>query len=121
MLTNIIPRQHKTITEYRIEFTNDNGGGFSFNAESNGQVILENDDQKINYKYAMEHPDEFSVQYNEFVKREYSYTEPAYGTCRCGNSVVLEDEYMGACSCENCGQWYNIFGQELINPEYWED
>jgi hypothetical protein len=28
---------------------------------------------------------------------------------------------MGACQCENCGQWYNIFGQELIDPEYWED
>jgi hypothetical protein len=23
--------------------------------------------------------------------------------------------------CEKCGQWYNLFGQALVDPEYWED
>lgn len=28
---------------------------------------------------------------------------------------------MGACQCPKCGKWYNIFGQALLDPEFWED
>lgn len=33
----------------------------------------------------------------------------------------LVNQYQGACPCPKCGQWYNLFGQELINPQYWEE
>lgn len=121
MLKNIIPRHTEEHTEYHIEFTNEERGGFSFDADKNGNIILTNDDQRANYQYAMEHPKEFTVQFNEFVKRKFTYTVPAVGTCSCGNTVTLENEYQGACQCDKCGQWYNLFGQELIPPEYWED
>ena len=49
------------------------------------------------------------------------YREPAHGICRCGEEVTLIDEYMGSCQCENCGQWYNLFGQELLPPNQWEE
>jgi len=43
-------------------------------------------------------------------------------TCKnCGNKFILRDQYMGACDCPECGQWYNIFGQQLKNPKYWFD
>ena len=45
---------------------------------------------------------------------------PALGLCSCGKEVVLESDYNGAVQCE-CGKWYNVFGQELIDPKYWED
>ena len=121
MIKNIIPRRPVEVTEYTREFTNEDGGGYAFKANAKGEVIFENECQKRNYIYAMCHPEEFPVQYNEFVTVKRTYTEPAVGTCICGNEVALIDEYLGACQCENCGRWYNVFGQELIAPEYWED
>jgi hypothetical protein len=28
---------------------------------------------------------------------------------------------MGANECPHCGQWYNVFGQELLPPDQWEE
>ena len=41
--------------------------------------------------------------------------------CDCGEQFILFNEYMGACSCPNCEQWYNLFGQQLVNPTMWEE
>ena len=122
MLENIIPRHSETMTEYRIEFTDEDGNGLSFNATPDGKIIIDDDNEaaKANYAYAMEHPDEYA-RFNVFTSWKHNYTEPAKGTCKCGNTVILENQYCGACQCDNCGQWYNLFGQELISPEYWED
>ena len=122
MLRNITPRTPVEIIERKIEFTDASGSyGYSFDATPDGKVILENDDQRENYKYAIEHPEEFTEQYDEFVVRRRTYIEPAHGICKCGNSVVLENRYQGACPCDKCGQWYNLYGQELIDPEYWNE
>lgn len=122
MLQNIKPRERELITECSIEFTNSDGCGYSFDADENGNVILSNDDQRENYEWAMAHKDKFDVQYNEFVKSERWYINPAQGTCPiCGGVVILENEHMGACSCGRCGQWYNLFGQMLVDPIYWND
>lgn len=43
----------------------------------------------------------------------------AIGECKCGAEVPLMDQYMGACECPGCGQWYNLSGQELLPPEEW--
>lgn len=120
MLRNITERHPVEEKEYRIDFTQD-GSGFTFNATPDGKVILENDDQRRNYEYAMSHPELFEEEYNKFTVRKYTYIEPATGVCICGNSVVLVNQYQGACQCDGCGRWYNLFGQELIDPEYWED
>lgn len=120
MLKNMTERKVVWNTEYYIDFLKD-GGGFGFKADANGNVILENDAQRENYEYAMSHPEDFPDAYNQFNAREYSYVEPATGECVCGNTVALINEYMGACECEKCGRWYNLFGQSLKDPEYWTE
>lgn len=121
MLRNIVGRCPEEIVERTLEFTSSEGYGFSFVADTNGKPILANDAQKENYQYAMAHEDEFDVQFNEFTVRKRTYINPAHGTCDCGTEVALDGGYMGAVQCPDCGQWYNLFGQELIDPEYWED
>lgn len=121
MLKNIVARYPEEIIERTIEFTSSEGYGFSFSADEKGNPIFDNEDQKSNYEYAINHEEEFDEQFDEFIVRRRIYMNPARGTCRCGTEVVLEDRYMGATSCPTCGQWYNIYGQELVDPEYWED
>jgi hypothetical protein len=55
---------------------------------------------------------------SEFTKHEWTYMNPAIGICSCGKDVVLECDHAGAVQCE-CGKWYNLFGQSLIDPKYW--
>ena len=121
MLKNIVPRQTKELVEFSIEFTDAEGSGYTFPCDSAGNVQLDNDAARTNYRYALAHPEMFPNQFNEFVRRSRTVVEPAHGTCVCGEEVTLEDTYRGACQCPNCGQWYNLFGQALIDPQYWED
>ena len=41
--------------------------------------------------------------------------------CNCGTEVLLDPSYSyyGGVRCEKCGQWFNLFGQELVDPTYW--
>lgn len=121
MLKNIVERRPEEIIERTIEFTSSEGYGFSFDADTKGNPILTNDAQRANYEYAMANEKEFDVEFNEFVVRRRIYINPAYGTCTCGTKVILENDYEGATRCEGCGKWYNLYGQELLDPEYWEE
>jgi predicted RNA-binding Zn-ribbon protein involved in translation (DUF1610 family) len=47
--------------------------------------------------------------------------ENAKALCSCGETIELYDQYLGACDCPNCGQWYSMSGQALIKPQYWEE
>lgn len=120
MIPIIKQREMKEFVEYRIEFTDKDGCGFSFEADERGNVILQNECQRANYEAAMAHPEMYD-RFNKFTVRKRTYIEPAIGRCRCGGRVELESRYYGACQCERCGQWYNVFGQELMPPEHWED
>lgn len=64
----------------------------------------------------------FDLYNRWFEEREITVVEPAVGKCVCGSEVRLDADYAyhGAVQCEKCGQWYNLFGQKLIDPEYWE-
>ena len=127
MLNIIKPRTTHTEVEYRIEFTDADGWGYSFPCDQHGNVQFDDHDaelgrvQRDNYDYAMSHKERFTKQYAEFTTRRYTVTDNALGKCVCGKTVELYDQYQGACSCPKCGQWYNLFGQELIDPEYWDD
>ena len=127
MLKNIIPRTLVELVEQAIEFTDAEGCGFSFPCDRSGNVQFSKTDAEIarvqreHYKYAMAHPELFPVKFNQVITRRRTYIEPAHGTCRCGEDITLVNEYQGACQCPKCGQWYNLFGQELIDPEYWEE
>ena len=95
--------------------------GFSFPCDREGNVFPDlNDCAMDNYRKCLA---DTSGKYEQpyIDVQTYRIVEPAVGQCACGAHVLLEDQYMGACQCDNCGQWYNIYGQALIDPEYWED
>lgn len=119
MLKNITPRTPIEIVERTIEFADAEGNGFVFNVDEKFKPIFPCKEAKENFEYALANPDKFEI-YNELITRRRVYVEPAHGTCTCGREVTLENEYRGACEC-GCGRWYNLFGQELLPPEYWEN
>ena len=125
MLTNLVPRTPVTTTRYTREFTDDEGSGYTFPCDKAGVIQWSDmpdiaEIQKENYARALTEKERFVEAYDKVIKREDVYMEPAHGTCTCGTDVSLVNEYQGACECPNCGQWYNLFGQELLPPEAWE-
>ena len=56
----------------------------------------------------------------EFRKVTRAFVNPAIGKCSCGAEVILDSDYYGAVRCD-CGRWYNLFGQSLKDPKYWEE
>lgn len=106
---------------YTYDFNFDRNGGFSFPCNSLGEVFIKNltEDGFKNYEWCKTHLEEFESY--GIIEHKKSYAEPAIGKCICGQEVILEEQYMGACQCSKCGQWYNIYGQSLIDPEFWEE
>ena len=119
MLKIIKERTPETIKEYYINFwyKDDLNAGFCFPATSSGEPDFSSmcPEAEANYKACL--TDERLTE-AEFEPREYTYMNPAIGLCTCGKEVVLEGGYEGATQCE-CGRWYNLFGQSLIDPKYW--
>ena len=110
------------VVNHCIEFyyKDDENAGFSFPADSTGKLDTTNMSNIAieNYDWCMAHTDEMIGP--EFRTYKHTYTEPAVGRCSCGREVVLESDFAGAVRCE-CGRWYNIFGQELVDLKYWEE
>lgn len=110
--------------EHRREFQTigePDGCGFSFPCDKEGNLKTDDihyNDWKKNYDLCMDNPDKFI---DKGITEDIFYMENAKALCICGKEIELYDEYMGACECPYCGRWYNLFGQELINPEHWED
>ncbi len=123
MLHNFVPAERKTEVSYDLTFWYDEDretGGFCFPCDRVGKVLpFQYEEAKQNYENCMAHPEQFKV-FAEVQKFVNHYTEPAHGTCSCGEEVELYDQYYGACQCPKCGQWYNLFGQSLVPPECWE-
>jgi len=120
MLKNITRREPKTDIFYEVSFMHDANGGFGFPCDKEGNLKPLHPDGQRNYEYCMAHPEKFSYEWNRIRRYEHHYIEPAHGDCICGRTVYLEDHYYGACQCD-CGRWYNIYGQELLPPEQWEE
>lgn len=120
MLKNLKPRERKTEVYYTVDFDIDRNSGFTFPCDVDGNVLLWNDGLRQNYEHCLAHPEKF-VSYNKVIRHVRHFTENARGTCICGAEVELYDQYYGACECEKCGRWYNLFGQELVAPKYWEE
>lgn len=120
MLKNFTPRHYYTHREYRLEWTDEDGNGFSFPCDANGNVNISDmaPEGYANLRYCMANPEGFEVA-GELKVHEWRCHDDAHGTCSCGREVYLWDQYYGACECE-CGKWYNLFGQEILPPEHWE-
>ena len=121
MLKIIKERTPVTTTEYFIEFKykDDPEAGYCFPATIHGEPEYScmTSEAQANYKACL--TDERLTE-AEFVSHTYTYVNPAVGKCSCGALVTLDADYMGAVRCE-CGRWYNLFGQSLRDPKYWED
>ena len=119
MIANYIPAKWKEDIYFDLVFDDGYHNGFCFPCNEEGKPML-NPASKVNYEFCLAHPEKF-VRFNKVIKEKNRHKENARGTCGCGEVIVLHDEYMGACSCPNCGQWYNLFGQTLNPPEMWEE
>lgn len=121
MIKNYIPASYETITEYDLVFDDGHHNGFCFPCDKDGNLLSGVPKEAIqNYRKCLETPERF-IRYNTVVKTERRVRNDARGTCHCGNTVELYNMYSGACQCEKCGQWYNLFGQMLVPPAEWED
>lgn len=119
MIKIIKERTPEEITERYINFIykDDPCCGFCFPALPNGEPDIEamSPEMKANYDRCL--TDE-RLEEPEFTVEKRTFMNPAVGLCSCGAEVVLDADYGGAVRCE-CGRWYNLFGQSLIDPKYW--
>jgi hypothetical protein len=119
MLKIIKERTPETIREYYIEFKykDDPEAGFCFPATYHGDPDFPRmtSEARANYEACLT---DKRLTEGEFTKHEWTYINPAIGICSCGRDIVLDCDHAGAVPCE-CGRWYNLFGQSLIDPKYW--
>jgi hypothetical protein len=119
MLKIIKERTPETTREYYIEFKykDDPEAGFCFPATCYGDPDFSRmtSEALANYEACLT---DKRLTEGEFTKHKWTYTNPAIGICSCGKDVVLDCDHSGAVQCE-CGRWYNLFGQSLIDPKYW--
>ena len=117
------PSERVEVTEYELVFYVERGCGLGFPCDENGYIDVEKmyPPARKNYEEAMKHPEQYPYAWNKVEKNTRSYREPASGICNCGNRIELYNEYLGGCECPHCGQWWNLFGQELKNPERWSE
>ena len=120
MLKNMTARERKTLISFSLVFDDGHNNGFGFPCDKEGNVKNIHPEAAENLAWCKEHPEVF-VRFNEVITIRQTYTEPAHGICKCGEVVILENQYHGACECPKCGQWYNLFGQSLLPPDMWED
>lgn len=121
MLNDLTERKLKTVVSYSLCFDDGRNNGYAFPCDADGNVSEEiQPDAVKNLEYCLAHPEKF-VRSNEVVQYKRICVEPAYGTCSCGETVILENQYCGACECPGCGQWYNLFGEEILPPDQWQD
>lgn len=124
MLKNYTPSEWKEETYYERVFDDGRGNGLCFSpCDEDGNLLpwqdeAVNEARRRNLESALAHPEKY-VRFNKVIKRTHEYKEPAYGLCECGAEFPMFNEYMGACECPGCGQWYNLFGQELLPPDQW--
>ena len=119
MLKIIKERRPVKVVEYTIEYRyiDDPEAGFTFPATCHGDPDFSSmcPEMLANYNACLT---DKRLTGGECERHEWTYVEPALGLCSCGKEVVLEGGYEGATQCE-CGRWYNLFGQSLIDPKYW--
>ena len=121
MLKIIKERTPETIIDRYIEFKykDDPNAGFVFPALPNSEPDFEQMSKEaiLNYNNCL---NDDRLEEPEFRVEKREYMNPAVGQCVCGAEVVLDADYAGAVRCE-CGRWYNLFGQSLRDPKYWEE
>ena len=121
MLKIIKERTPEVIIDRYIEFLykDDPNAGFMFPALENGEPDLKHMSPEAVENYRSCLTDERLTE-PEFIVDKRTYMNPAVGRCICGREVILDCGHEGAVQCD-CGRWYNLFGQSLRDPKYWEE
>ena len=124
-MIKILKERHTEVEEYKVVFFQRKGdyagNGFEYDADAEGNVVFNPEYEKAqreNYERLLTDEDYEAPQ---VITRRHSYRVPTLAKCHCGAEIYLQDEYMGACECPECGRWYSISGQELKDPKYWGD
>lgn len=109
--------------DYCLEFDGINlpvDGQYSFDCDKEGNVDVNSlpKEAKKNYLMCINSPNRFTKHLAHYTRK---WREPARAICKCGREILLENEYKGACSCPHCERWYNMFGQEILPPELWDE
>lgn len=121
MLKIISKRYAQKAVSFELTFDDEHGNGYAFPCDAQGNVSPDMPEEaKESMAYCLAHPEDF-VRSGEVVRNERVDMIPARGICPCGEEIELYDQYRGACQCPKCGHWYNIYGQSLVNPRYWEE
>lgn len=121
MITNFTPASYEEITEYHIVFDDGHFNGSCFPCDSTGNMFKDLcPEAYVNYNNCLKHPERY-IRFNKVIESKRTVKNDAFGTCHCGERVELFNMYQGACQCSKCGQWYNLFGQELLPPDEWEE
>jgi hypothetical protein len=119
MIKIIKERTPEVIIDYYIEFRykDDPNAGFCFPALKNGEPDFKKmpEEAILNYNSCL---NDDRLDSPEFTRNKRTYMSPAVGKCSCGREVILDCGHGSAVQCE-CGRWYNLFGQSLIDPKYW--
>lgn len=125
MLKNYTPSEWIEEDFYELTFDDGHGNGCAFDCDADGNVFTYPDPmvdkaRRANLANCLANPERYK-RYNKVVKYTRRFKEPAHGQCDCGAEVYLVNQYMGACECDLCGKWYNLFGQELLPPNQWKE
>lgn len=121
MLKNYTHSKMIRITEYYRVFDDGCGNGAWFPCYEDGSLKPMSKEAYANYKRCLKNGSKQYVRFNKIVSEERWIREEATGVCSCGTKITLTNQYHGACSCPECGQWYNLFGEELDPPEEWSE
>lgn len=120
MLRNLALSKRETFVTYHLAYDDGHGNGYWFPCDEHGTPSKALTEAALqNLEWCKAHPEQFK-RAGEVATLEREYVEPAHGTCYCGEEVVLENQYYGACECPRCGRWYNLFGQSILPPGQWE-
>ena len=114
-------------TRYMLAFEDARfpGCGYSFPCDKDGHILwgvcTDTDATRKSLAFCKAHPDRWTSDSRD-GRVETIVEQYRYGLCPyCGHKVyVYRPNYMGVFACE-CGRWYNVFGQEVLPPDEWEE
>lgn len=117
----IRPRQRKETAIVRRNFIyrDDPNAGFAFDTDERGNPVFGTKEAEKSYRYCLAHPELFKDLGNE--TEIHTFFEDALVRCECGKEITVAPRYYGADECPFCGRWHNLFGDQLLPPDEWQD
>ena len=113
------------VKSYLLTYEDDQGDGYAFPCNEEGHILWDDvyspETTRMSLAYCKAHQDRWTGRCGEVVTVVYRIR---YGICpACGRRVYFGGSGWASSSrveCD-CGKWYNLFGEEIIPPKYWEE